>query len=190
MTDPGDPQGSPPRARCGPRASVPPFDLTAAFRTHHDFVWRSLARLGVHGDAIDDAVQDVFVIAHRRGDNYDGRAPLRHWLYGITRNIALKHRERSARARVRASEGTDVRRVDDPIAQRDTIATVERFLAELDDDQRAVFMLAEIEGHTAPEIADMLRVKLNTVYSRLRLARARFERALERSDPAEVPWTR
>jgi RNA polymerase sigma-70 factor, ECF subfamily len=190
VTDSGDPQGSPRRARHAPRPTVTPFDLTAAFRTHHDFVWRSLARLGVHDDAIDDAVQDVFVIAHRRGHNYDGRAPLRHWLYGITRNIALKHRERSARARVRAAEGNDVRRIDDPIAQRDTIATVERFLGELDEDQRAVFVLAEIEGHTAPEIADMLSVKLNTVYSRLRLARARFERVLERSDPAEVPWTR
>jgi RNA polymerase sigma-70 factor, ECF subfamily len=190
VTDPGVPQGRLRRARFAPHPSVSPFDLTAAFRDHHDFVWRSLARLGVHGDAIDDAVQDVFVIAHRRGHNYDGRAPLRHWLYGITRNIALKHRERTARARVRASEGPEVRRIDDPIAERDTIATVERFLAELDEDQRAVFMLAEIEGHTAPEIADMLSVKLNTVYSRLRLARARFERVLERSDPAEVPWTR
>src|SRR5687767_7933423 len=74
------------------------LDVRAAFREHHDFVWRSLAHLGVGADGVDDAVQDVFVIAHRRRAAFDGRAPVRHWLYGIARNVALKHRERSARA--------------------------------------------------------------------------------------------
>ena len=40
--------------------------------------------------------------------------------------------------------------------------------------------MAEVEQFTAPEIAQALGIKLNTVYSRLRLARARFERALAR----------
>lgn len=171
---------------------TPSFDLAAAFRDHHDFVWRSLAHLGVRSDAIDDAVQDVFVIVHRRGHAYDGRVPLRHWLYGITRNVALKHRERSARAQARARHDLagHAPPTVDPLGQRDEIATVERFLAELDPDQRSVFVLAELEGHTAPEIAEMLGVKLNTVYSRLRLARVRFERALVVREPTEAPWIR
>lgn len=157
---------------------MPAFDLDAAFRGHHDFVWRSLAQLGVVEAAIDDAVQDVFVIAHRRGDDYDGRAPLRHWLYGIARNVALKHRDRLARARARSGthDGEPTHECDeDLLLRRDAASVVERFLETLDGDQRVVFVLADVEGHSAPEIATMLAVKLNTVYSRLRLARGRFE---------------
>ena len=160
------------------------LDLRAAFREHHDFVWRSLAHLGVMAEWIDDAVQDVFVIAHRRRDAFDGRAPVRHWLYGIARNISLKYRERSARAAARASD----------LAERPSFATsepgeaelsrveaasfVEHFLATLDPDQRAVFVLADIEGHSAAEIAALVGSNVNTVYSRLRLARRRFEQAV------------
>ncbi len=53
-------------------------------------------------------------------------------------------------------------------------------LNELDDNQRAVFVMADLEGMRAHEIAEALDVKLNTVYSRLRLARAKFERGLAR----------
>ncbi len=169
---------------------TPVFDLAATFRDHHDFVWRSLAHLGVRTDAIDDAVQDVFLIVHRRRHAYDGRAPVRHWLYGITRNVARKHRERTARALARASDYAPDDERSDAFTQRDAIATVERFLAALDQDQRSVFVLAEIEGHTAPEIAEMLGTNLNTVYSRLRLARARFERMLVARESSEASWNR
>ena len=53
-------------------------------------------------------------------------------------------------------------------------------LSALDDEKRAVFVLAELEQMTAPEIADALSIKLNTVYSRLRAARKKFETALQR----------
>jgi RNA polymerase sigma-70 factor (ECF subfamily) len=49
------------------------------------------------------------------------------------------------------------------------------FLEELPAPQREVFVLAELELESAPDIASALGVPLNTVYSRLRLARARFE---------------
>jgi RNA polymerase sigma-70 factor (ECF subfamily) len=52
------------------------------------------------------------------------------------------------------------------------------FFDELDESQRMVFYLADVEGLTAPEIAQALGVKLNTVYGRLRIARLRFERKL------------
>ncbi|MBC8074000.1 MAG: hypothetical protein IAG13_37115 [Deltaproteobacteria bacterium] len=58
------------------------------------------------------------------------------------------------------------------------IELVEGFVATLDDDQRTVFVLADLEGVPVPEIAAQLGVNLNTVYSRLRLARRRFERAI------------
>jgi RNA polymerase sigma-70 factor (ECF subfamily) len=158
------------------------LDLRAAFREHHDFVWRSLAHLGVMAEWIDDAVQDVFVIAHRRRGTFDGRAPVRHWLYGIARNIALKYRERWARAASRESElaerPTSAMSSEAELSRAEAASFVERFLATLDPDQRAVFVLADIEGHSAAEIAALVDSNVNTVYSRLRLARRRFEQAV------------
>jgi RNA polymerase sigma-70 factor (ECF subfamily) len=57
---------------------------------------------------------------------------------------------------------------------------VDRLLEELDDAKRAVFVLAELEQMTAPEIALALGTPLNTVYSRLRLARQEFAAAAAR----------
>ncbi|HET6585721.1 MAG TPA: RNA polymerase sigma factor, partial [Nannocystaceae bacterium] len=139
------------------------LDLRAAFREHHDFVWRSLAHLGVRSEWVDDAVQDVFVIAHRRREAFDGRAPVRHWLYGIARNVASKYRERSARAASRStshSEHAELDRgieaiapVEAELSRVEAANFVEEFIATLDVDQRAVFVLADIEGHSAVEIA-------------------------------------
>lgn len=162
------------------------LDLRAAFREHHDFVWRSLANLGVVPEWVDDAVQDVFVIAHRRRDAFDGRAPVRHWLYGIARNVAFKYRERRARAmsrendlaRAPAPENARAGAVDAELSRVEAATFVERFLETLDPDQRAVFVLADVEGHSAVEIAALVGCNLNTVYSRLRLARRRFEQAV------------
>jgi RNA polymerase sigma-70 factor (ECF subfamily) len=175
------------------------LDLRAAFREHHDFVWRSLAHLGVVAEWVDDAVQDVFVIAHRRREAFDGRAPVRHWLYGIARNVALKYRERHARTVARETalaqrpEADEAARTSSEAELRRVEAAdfVEAFLATLDPDQRAVFVLADIEGHSAVEIAAMVGSNINTIYSRLRLARRRFEQALAvRRDEERGSWIR
>ncbi|MCA9695101.1 MAG: RNA polymerase sigma factor [Myxococcales bacterium] len=164
-----------------------PIEFARAYREHHDRVWRCLAALGVPEAAIDDATQDVFVIAYRRLPDYDGRAPLRAWLYGIARNVALKRRDRDRKrgrlALVHATE-TGAREPaalpDEQVARSQAVSVVESCLERLDDDKRAVFVLAELEGLRAPEIADALGIKLNTVYSRLRAARAEFNRAVAR----------
>ena len=59
---------------------------------------------------------------------------------------------------------------------------VENLLELLDPDKRRVFLLAEVEGMTAPEIAAAEGVNLNTVYARLRAARMRFEKAIARQE--------
>ena len=71
---------------------------------------------------------------------------------------------------------------DETLQWREAAGVVERFLASLDEDKRAVFVLAELEGMTAPEVAETLSTKLNTVYSRLRTARALFAKAVERAE--------
>jgi RNA polymerase sigma-70 factor (ECF subfamily) len=65
----------------------------------------------------------------------------------------------------------------------EALRLVDAFLASLDADKRNVFILAELEQMSAPEIASALSVKLNTVYSRLRAARQAFSEMLERHSP-------
>jgi DNA-directed RNA polymerase specialized sigma24 family protein len=55
-----------------------------------------------------------------------------------------------------------------------------RLLADLDENKREVFLLTELEGFTAPEIAEALEIPVNTVYSRLRTARETFQSAMAR----------
>lgn len=153
---------------------------------------------------VDDATQDVFMVVHRRLGDYDGRTPMLRWVLGIARNVALKYRERAARAAQRLRPIEDEVEVvapayvtrgglgEDALARREAAAWVERFLDGLEEGKRVVFVLCEIEGLTAPEAAELLAIKLNTVYSRLRVARHRFEQALARRRAAarRQAWSR
>ena len=179
----GVPCGSPP-LRATSCAACPDPDpgvdrFSAVYGAHFRFVWRTLRALGVPAAATDDAAQDVFVVVHRRLGDFDGRAPIRAWLFGIARNVARRHRERAHREPPLHLVG-EGRALDDTMQLREAASLVERFLDTLDDDQRAVFVLAQLEGLTAPEIAEALGVNPNTVYSRLRTARLKFERAVAR----------
>lgn len=172
-------------------ATSRPTSFDAVFRAEHDFVWRTLRHYGVPDAALDDATQDVFVVVHRRLDDYDDRAPLRSWLIGIARRVASRHRSKSAvRAQREAPLGPVEPSSADPSPHTGAIRVeavdfVSSFLDQLAPKLRAVFQLCEIEGMSAPEVAEALGISVNTVYSRLRLSRARFERALERRNVRE-----
>lgn len=155
------------------------------YAAHFEYVWRSLRRLGVSKGAVDDAVQDVFVVVHRRLHEFEGRSKLETWLFGIALRVARNHRKKAARSAVLEPLDGDVEdrsehRPDRVTESRQAWDLVEAFLAELDEDKRAVFILAELEEHTAPEIAEALGIRTNTVYSRLRAARKTFEAAVKR----------
>lgn len=155
--------------------------IAALYAEHFKFVWRSLRRLGVRASSVDDAVQDVFLVAHRKLLEFEGRSSHRVWLFAIALRVAREHRRRDARldldeAAVVAAHASD----SDTLELRRRVRLLDSLLEALSSEQREVFVMAEVEGFSAPEIAEVLDVKLNTVYSRLRLARRQFERALER----------
>jgi RNA polymerase sigma-70 factor (ECF subfamily) len=155
--------------------SVP--TLEQVYRDHADFVWRLLRNFGVEGAGLDDAFHEVFLVVYRRLGDYDGRASLPSWLFGITRNVVLHHRRSHARHQRRltvAPEPSAGPQPDEVIAQLEARALIDRFLATLGEEHRIVFMLAELEGLRVPEIAEQLGVNLNTLYSRLNSARRRF----------------
>lgn len=146
------------------------------------FVWAAARRLGVHPAAIDDAVQDVFLTAYRRwGDIHHDVSP-RAWLYGVTRRVAFRYRRSHARtARRKAAVAHDGEgRSDAPHRQHDEAHDVDAVLAVLEPKRREVFVMSELLEMTAPEIASQLEIPVNTVYSRLRLARRELEPRLRR----------
>ena len=168
-------------------ASAPPPlpTLAAIYSEHFDFAWRSARRMGVAPDAVDDVVQEVFLVAHRRLDDFEGRSSVKTWIFGILLRVVSDHRRTLRRKGGLAPlpEALADERSRGPVEaamQRERVALLHALLDGLDEDQRAVFVLAELEQMTAPEISDALEVNLNTVYSRLRLARKKFEAGLAR----------
>ncbi|MEM6993437.1 MAG: RNA polymerase sigma factor [Myxococcota bacterium] len=157
-------------------------DVAEIFAQHYDFVWRALARLGVPPWCVDDATQDVFIVVHRRIGDYEPGRPVAPWLYGIARRVAHRHRTREAKNKQpNGISPSEPIAPEDAVANREAADLVTAFLATQPPEQREAFVLAELEGLTGPEIAEAIGVKLNTVYSRLRLSRRQFERAVSRS---------
>jgi RNA polymerase sigma-70 factor (ECF subfamily) len=166
-----------------PTGAEPLPDLATLFRTHFDFVWRVARSLGVPASGVDDAVQDVFLTVHRRLSEFEGRASMRTWIYAITYRTAQNHRRRSQRQRFDELLEEPLAEGPGPAEQLDSARAgqfVMQFLEGVSAEKRDVFVLCVLEELSAPEVAEILGVKLNTVYSRLRLARADFRAALER----------
>jgi RNA polymerase sigma-70 factor, ECF subfamily len=165
-----------------------PEDFERLYSEHFEFVWRSLRRLGVEPKELDDAVQDVFIVFLRRRSEFRGQSSQRTWLFGIANNIAHEYRRRQQRA-ARAEPMTEAHPAHGPspldqASSTEALRLIDAFLASLDDNKRNVFILAELEQMSAPEIATALQVKLNTVYSRLRVAREAFFAFLQQSSGA------
>lgn len=162
--------------------------FAAAYREQHAFVWRILRHLGVPPAQLDDRLQDVFLVVYRRWNSYDPAVSVRSWLYGIARRVAAdQHRgdRRSARRLEAVPAPSPGPGPEQLMAEAQAADFVDQFLADLDAERREVFVLAEVEHMSAPEIAAATGVKLNTVYSRLRVARELFAKAVERRIRAE-----
>lgn len=151
--------------------------LEAVYAEHFDFVWRNLRRLGVSEQQLRDAAQDVFVVVHRRFQEWDGSDSVRSWLYSIVRRVAADSRRRRRRKEPLEQEDAhaliDWREAGPEInaARNQERALLLALLAQLDDEKCEVLILMDLEGMSAPEVARTLHLNLNTVYSRLRAAR-------------------
>ncbi|HEX6244786.1 MAG TPA: sigma-70 family RNA polymerase sigma factor [Polyangiales bacterium] len=168
----------------GPATSAALPSFASVYDEYFAFVWRSARRLGVPESHLDDVVQDVFVTVYRRLPDFEGRSQLKTWIFGILRHTIsdLRRGQRRKPTSALEQEPVDAREASpqDAAARAEGVKLLHEALASLPDDQREVFVLAELEQLSSPEIAAALDVNLNTVYSRLRSARQEFETALKR----------
>ncbi len=178
----------PPKSSVGVRAARPSFEQV--YEDQVDFVFRNAQRLGVSDGALDDVVQQVFLVVHRRLGEVAADAPIRAWIFGILAHVVRDYR-RSLR---RKSPHVSAQPIDpatlaepagrgpfDALARSEALEVVSALLSELSDEKREIFVLSELEQLTAQEISELIGVNASTVYSRLRAARQDFERAVERS---------
>jgi RNA polymerase sigma-70 factor, ECF subfamily len=153
---------------------------------HYAFIWRSLRRLGVAESAVDDAAQHVFWVTSRKlQDLAEGSE--RTFLFRTAMGVAANER-RSARLRDReVADAAAVERTTDGnptpeelLGWKQARRALDEVMDAMGSDQRTVFVLSELEGMTAPEIADMLEIPVGTAASRLRRAREEFQRGVAR----------
>ncbi len=175
---------------------APPADLALAapsfeelYEAHVDFLWRNARRLGVRDDAVDDVLQHVFLVAHRRLAELTRVGSERAWLFGVLTRVVREHKRSLRRKSPHGfHEATDpdglpdehARGAEEDVARREAARLLEAWLEALDDDKREVFVLADLEQMTAREIAEATGANPSTVASRLRAARQQIEDAAAR----------
>lgn len=159
--------------------------LSRMIANDYRLIWRLLRRLGLPPHGVDDATQQVFLIAAERLDDIQVDRE-RAFAYGTALRVAQTYR----RKRDRELGGLDDQELEtsqpgpeELISQRRAREQLDRMLAEMPIELRAVFVLFELEGLTSPEIAELSGLPLGTVASRLRRARERFRELAETRAP-------
>ena len=167
---------------------TPALDVTQIHEDYADFVWASLQRLGVHRQDLEDQLQEVFVVVHRKLSTFDHSARLSTWLFGICLRVAAADRRRAHRRREvltlepaqRSNLGGSEADPERALLHREAALRLEHALSTLALERRAVFVMFEIEGIPAAAIGEMLGIPVGTVHSRLFTARTEFDQAVRR----------
>lgn len=155
------------------------------YQAEFAYVWNSLRRLGVRERDLEDLSHDLFMAVHRSLNDYDSSRPIRPWLFGFAFRIASDYR-RLARNHREVIGDSDRQLIDSSPRPDQQLATLEKrqlvqeALEKLDLDQRAVFVMHDLDETSIPDIAHALKIPLNTAYSRLRLAREQFTSTVRR----------
>jgi RNA polymerase sigma-70 factor, ECF subfamily len=169
----------------------PPRAFAGLYRRYVGFTWRVVGKLGVPSHAIDDVVQEVWLVVHRRLPSFEGRATLESWLFGVSLNVARNQRRSDRRRQRHLPEppGEDASFNPERIREgQEAWERVERFLYTLDDQRRAIFSHQLIQNCSALETAEAIGVDVLTVYRQVRHLRSSFKRWLRHElDGAAAP---
>jgi RNA polymerase sigma-70 factor (ECF subfamily) len=169
-----------------PQAQAPQLDVVSIHALHAEFVWLTLQRLGVPESDVEDLLQEVFVVVHRRLASFDGSSRMTTWLFGICMRIVAGYRRRAFRRRERSVEQVPDQATSESesperaMLDREARERLRAVLDLMDLEKRAIFVMFELDELSCDAIAEMLSIPTGTVYSRLHAARKAFQQALER----------
>jgi RNA polymerase sigma-70 factor, ECF subfamily len=163
---------------------VAPPDFDEVYEAYFNFVWRSVLNRGIPAWGVDDVVQEVFIVVHRKLPGFEGRSSLKTWLAMVVRRVVADHvRKRGNAPAGESLQGDGVSQLQGPVeALEAKVAAriLDALLAEMTEPQREVFVLHEVEQMTGREIAEITGANENTVHTRLRAARRIFQEGLAR----------
>jgi len=166
-----------------------PDGFAEVVRRHQSRIFALLHRYERDAHKVEDLAQETFVKAWRALAQFDGRAPLEHWLSRIAARVALDHLRREKRRRGEiglpelGEEALEWLRRDDEPFELDSRAAAEILdlaLRELSPADRVVITMQELEGCSGQEISAATGMSRVAVRVRALRARAKLKRALEK----------
>ncbi len=162
--------------------------------THLDALYRTALRLSRNPQDAEDLVQETYLNAFRALDRFEEGTNLRAWLFRILNNAFISQYRRRKRRPSSSLEDVSEFYLYDHLADGRTASGTEsperevlerigdervlQALEELPVEFRQVSLLADVEGFSYREIADILGIPIGTVMSRLYRARRRLQKAL------------
>ena len=155
-------------------------------RRYQQAVFNTIYRYTGNRDDVQDLAQEVFVKVWRRAAQFKGRSKFSTWLYRIAVNHAINHRRKNRHPHVSLDELSEQGSLPDPLIvepdweKRRKVALVRRAVDELPERQRAALVLAQFEGRSYREIAEILGVSVSSVESLIWRARRGLKEKLAR----------
>lgn len=181
--------------RPGPRLEVVSSDVdnpADAFKRWRNDVWRFMRRMGVPAHRLEDATQDVFIVACRNWLGFEGRSTRKVWVYGIAARVARQHmRHRSNKetngdfASVEETTtlglwGSPALGPFDSTARGEARRSLQKILACLCESHREILVLVVLEHQSVAEAALALGLTVKAAERRLERAYGKFNKALSR----------
>jgi RNA polymerase sigma-70 factor, ECF subfamily len=168
-------------------AATPPGtggEFRALFEREFAYVCRSLRRMGVQAGDVEDLAQEVFMALYAKFSSYDPARPLRPWIFGFVARSAANYRRLARHRRERSDRGAEPASAaptpESAMAERESGELLLRALEAVELDRRTALIMHDIDGFSAAEISDALAIPINTVYSRVRVAREELGKAIHR----------
>jgi len=173
-------------ARAGDRQA-----LEALLSRHQSKVYRFGLKMCRDPEDAKDVLQDTLIAMARGVKDFRGASSVSTWLYTIARSFCIKRRRRSkfapeAEVSLDARQpGEEARQLADPgrpadeaLAGRQVEVALEQAIASLDEMYREVLVLRDVEGLSAPEVAEVMGLTVEAVKSRLHRARLAVRQAV------------
>ncbi|MCB9655279.1 MAG: sigma-70 family RNA polymerase sigma factor [Deltaproteobacteria bacterium] len=159
-----------------------PRALEALIARHQSRIFRFGMRMCGDSEDAKDVLQDTLVAVTRTWNDFRGDSSVSTWLYSIARSFCLKRRRKEKQAADRVElleqQGVDSpvhpgtgRQPDQLVRDAELRTALQDALLELDEKQREVFVLRDVEGLSARDVAESLGISVDAVKSRLHRAR-------------------